>query len=102
LFAQTNGFADVTLGTGTIVFGLAAVILGEALFGTRSLALWATGCVVGSLIYRSAIAFALNAQSVGLTSSDLNLVTAILVVVALILPGVRNPLKAMLTRGAAP
>lgn len=101
LFAQMNGYADVTMGTGVIVVGLAAVILGEAICGTRSIVVWAIGCIIGSLIYRLAVAFALNSQFIGLTSSDLNLVTAVLVAVALILPGARNPLKAMLNRGGA-
>jgi len=106
LFAQMNGFADVTLGTGTIVVGLAAVIVGEALFGTRSVLIWAAGCVAGSVIYRLAIAFALNSDALGLEASDLNLVTAILVTVALILPGVRSSLSSLLstavTKRAAP
>jgi putative ABC transport system permease protein len=101
LFAQMNGYADVTMGTGVIVVGLAAVILGEAICGTRSIVVWAIGCVIGSLIYRMAVAFALNSQFLGITSSDLNLVTAVLVAVALILPGARNPLKAMMTRRGA-
>jgi putative tryptophan/tyrosine transport system permease protein len=96
LFAQMNGFADVTLGTGTIVVGLAAVIIGEAIFGTRSIIIWAVGCVAGSVLYRLAIGLALNADVLGLHSSDLNLVTAVLVAVALILPGARNPLRALL------
>src|SRR5262245_43905085 len=62
LFAQMNGYADVTMGTGVIVVGLAAVILGEAICGTRSIVIWTVGCVIGSLIYRLAVAFALNAQ----------------------------------------
>ena len=96
LFAQMNGFADVTIGTGTIVVGLAAVILGEAIFGTRSLPVWIVGCIAGSVIYRLAVAFALNASFLGLNASDLNLVTAVLVAVALILPGARNPLRALI------
>ena len=102
LFAQMNGYADVTMGTGVIVVGLAAVILGEAICGTRSIVVWAIGCVIGSLIYRMAVAFALNSQFLGITSSDLNLVTAVLVAIALILPGARNPLKAMMSRRGAP
>ena len=101
LFAQMNGYADVTMGTGVIVVGLAAVILGEAICGTRSIVVWAIGCVIGSLIYRMAVAFALNSQFLGITSSDLNLVTAVLVAIALILPGARNPLKAMMNRRGA-
>lgn len=95
LFAQMNGFADVTIGTGTIVVGLAAVIVGEALFGTRSILVWALGCVAGSVLYRLVIALALNTDALGLSSSDLNLVTAVLVAIALILPGARNPIRAM-------
>jgi putative ABC transport system permease protein len=96
LFAQINGFADVTMGTGTIVVGLAAVIVGEAIFGSRSIIVWIVGCVLGSIIYRIAVALALNAGFLGLNASDLNLVTAVLVAVALILPGARNPLRSFL------
>jgi putative ABC transport system permease protein len=96
LFAQMNGFADVTLGTGTIVVGLAAVIIGEAVIGTRSIMLWVLGCIVGSVVYRIAVAFALNSSALGLNASDLNLVTAVLVAVALILPGAKNPIRALL------
>ncbi len=95
LFAQMNGFADVTMGTGTIVVGLAAVIVGEAIVGTRSIALWVAACVAGSVIYRLAVALALNAGLLGLSASDLNLITAALVAVALILPRVGNPLRAL-------
>ncbi len=96
LFAQINGFADVTMGTGTIVVGLAAVILGEAILGTRSVTVWMVGCIAGSVIYRIAVAFALNASVLGLHASDLNLVTALLVAVALVLPGARNPVRTLL------
>lgn len=95
LFAQMNGFADVTLGTGTIVVGLAAVIVGEALLGTRSVLVWAAACVVGSVVYRLAVALALNSDFLGLKASDLNLVTAILVTIALVLPGARNSVKSL-------
>jgi putative ABC transport system permease protein len=95
LFAQTNGFADVTIGTGTIVVGLAAVILGEAILGSRSVIVWIIACVLGSVLYRLAVALALNADWLGLSASDLNLVTAVLVAVALILPGARNPFRAL-------
>ena len=95
LFAQMNGFADVTLGTGTIVVGLAAVIVGEAVFGARTVLGWCLACVAGSILYRLVVAFALNTDFLGLQASDLNLVTAVLVTVALVLPGARNPLKAL-------
>src|SRR3546814_20052825 len=98
LFAQMNGFADVTIGTGTIVVGLAAVIVGEALFGTKSVAVWVIGCVVGSVLYRLVIALALTTDAFGLSSSDLHLVTAVLVAVALILPGMGNPIPPLFAR----
>ncbi len=96
IFAQINGFADVTMGTGTIVVGLAAVIIGEAIFGTRSVILSIVGCVLGSVVYRLAVGLALNTAFLGLNASDLNLVTAVLVGVALILPGAGNPIRALL------
>lgn len=86
LFAQTNGFADVTTGIGTIVVGLAAVIVGETLVPLRGLLGALIGCVVGSILYRLAVQLALSADVVGLEAADLNLVTAVLVAVALILP----------------
>ncbi|PWC40868.1 ABC transporter permease [Azospirillum sp. TSO22-1] len=86
LFAQTNGFADVTTGIGTIVVGLAAVIVGETVLPLRGMAGALVACVVGSILYRLAVQFALSADAIGLQASDLNLVTAVLVAVALILP----------------
>jgi putative ABC transport system permease protein len=100
LFAQTAGFADVTVGTGTIVVGLAAVILGETILPTRSILVKLAACILGSIIYRIAIAVALNSGALGLQASDLNLVTAVLVGIALILPNARNPLKSLLRRNA--
>jgi putative tryptophan/tyrosine transport system permease protein len=90
LFAQTNGFADVTAGVGTIVVGLAAVIIGETLFGTRRILIALIGCVVGSILYRIAIQMALSSDSLGLQASDLNLVTAVLVTFALVLPRLKR------------
>ncbi len=98
LFAQMNGFADITIGTGTIVVGLAAVIVGEALLPGRGMLVAVVACLIGSVIYRLAIALALNADFLGLRASDLNLVTALLVTIALVLPGARNPLRSMMTR----
>ncbi|MEO0648794.1 MAG: ABC transporter permease [Cyanobacteria bacterium J06650_10] len=86
LFAQLYGFADVTLGVGTVVVGLATVILGEALLPSGSVVLATLAVVIGSVLYRVAIAIALNAGFLGFQAQDLNLVTAILVVLALTLP----------------
>ncbi len=90
LFAQTNGFADVTSGVGTIVVGLAAVIVGETLLRPRRIIMALAGCVLGSVIYRIAIQLALSSDVIGLQASDLNLVTAVLVAVALVLPRLRK------------
>nr|WP_313022335.1 ABC transporter permease [Brucella intermedia] len=91
LFAQTNGFADVTSGDGTIVVGLAAVIIGETLLRSRFILVILLGCVLGSIIYRIAIQFALSKGSAfGLQASDLNIATALLVTFALILPRLRR------------
>ena len=90
LFAQTNGFADVTSGIGTIVVGLAAVIVGETVLRTRLIVIALVGCVLGSVVYRLAIQFALSADVLGLKASDLNLVTAVLVTIALVLPRLRG------------
>lgn len=89
LFAQTNGFADSTMGIGTIVVGLAAVIIGETLLPTRAILVAVLACILGSVIYRIAVALALNADFLGFNASDLNLITAVLVAFALILPKIR-------------
>ena len=96
LFAQTNGFADVTIGIGTIVVGLAAVIVGETILPARRIGHrdCSPACSARSSI-ASPSPLALNADFLGLKASDLNLVTAVLVGFALILPGARNPLKAL-------
>ncbi len=98
LFAQTNGFADVTSGVGTIIIGLAAVILGETLMRGRSVLIMVAACIVGSIVYRIAVQFALEIDALGLRASDMNLVTALLVTVALVLPGLGNPVSALLRR----
>ena len=89
LFAQAQGSADVMMGVGTIVVGLAAVIGGEALLNPRTVAWATTACILGSLLYRLAVALALNAGLFGLQAQDLNLVTAVLVALALVLPRLR-------------
>lgn len=89
LFAQIVGFADVTSGVGTIVVGLASVIVGETLFRSRSMLVALFACVIGSVIYRIAVQLALSADFMFIKASDLNLVTAVLVTLALILPKLR-------------
>ncbi|PLY00717.1 MAG: ABC transporter permease [Desulfuromonas sp.] len=92
LLCQSQGAADVNMGVGTIVAGLASVIVGETLFGCRSIGRALLAALLGSLVYRLAIALALSLKlgQFSFTPSDLNLLTALLVVIALTLPGLRN------------
>jgi len=83
LLAQYQGFADVQMGIGMVVWGLASVIIGEALVGTQQLGLVITGAVMGSVLFRLLVAGVLRA---GLDPNDLKLLTAAFVFAALILP----------------
>lgn len=89
LFAQSQGFADITMGVGTIMVGLASVIVGEAIFNPKVILTALVACIIGSIFYRIAIAMALNAGFLGLQSSDVQLVTAVIVGIAMITPKLR-------------
>lgn len=91
LIAQQGGFADVTMGVGMIVIGLASVIIGEAIFGARTVFIATLAVVFGSIIYRIVIALALRVEL--FKASDLKLVTALIVIVALVVPYVRRVMK---------
>ncbi|MCR5254154.1 MAG: ABC transporter permease [Treponema sp.] len=88
LVAQSQGYADVGMGTGTIVVGLASIIIGEVIFGTH-FGFWYTllSVVFGSIIYRIVIAVVLQ---LGLKSTDLKLLTALIVAIALSVPVVKT------------
>jgi len=86
LFAQTQGGADISMGIGTIVIGLAAVIVGESILPSRRLVMLTLAVILGALAYRFFIALALNSDFIGLQAQDLNLVTAVLVTMALVVP----------------
>jgi putative tryptophan/tyrosine transport system permease protein len=83
LLAQYQGFADVQMGIGMVVWGLASVIIGAALVGSDSLGGALIGTILGSVLFRLIIAVALRW---GLNPNDLKLVTAIFVFAALVLP----------------
>lgn len=83
LIAQQQGFADAGMGVGTIVAGLASVIVGEALFHPDSLGARAAAAIGGSVIYRAVVALALQ---LGFAPTDLKLVTSVIVVAALAAP----------------
>lgn len=99
LFAQSQGGADISMGIGTIVIGLAAVIVGEGILPARRIGWTTLAVALGAVLYRLVIAIALNSDFIGLQAQDLNLVTAVLVGIALVLPryltrrkSVRKPL----------
>lgn len=87
LVAQNHGFADIGMGIGILVTGAAAVLIGEAIFGDRSIERWIVAAIVGVLIYRFLVAFALR---VGLEPVDLRLITAFLLLSALAVPQLRG------------
>jgi putative ABC transport system permease protein len=83
LVAQYQGFADVGMGIGLILIGLASVIVGQAVFGSRTIFISTIAVILGAVIYRLVIFFAL---SVGLNPNDMKLISAVLVIAALLLP----------------
>src|SRR5229473_5183792 len=90
LLAQYQGFADVQMGIGMVVWGLASVIIGEALVGSLRTGLLITGAVMGSVLFRLLVAIALRW---GLNPNDLKLITAAFVFVALVAPALLRKLK---------
>ena len=90
LLAQYQGFADVQMGIGMVVWGLASVIIGNSLVGTESLGLAVAGTVMGSVLFRLLVAIALRW---GLNPNDLKLITAIFVLLSLVLPGFLERMK---------
>ncbi|AUI53030.1 ABC transporter permease [Arthrobacter crystallopoietes] len=83
LIAQYQGFADIGMGIGLILAGLASVIIGQAIFGSRLIIIASLAVVLGSVLYRVVIQLALQA---GLNPNDMKLISAVLVVIALVLP----------------
>lgn len=84
LIAQYSKYSDATMGIGMITVGLASVIIGEAIFGTKSIMRTTFAVVIGAIIYRIVLALALRIQF--LDASDMKLITAIIVILALIVP----------------
>jgi putative ABC transport system permease protein len=90
MLAQYQGFADVQMGLGMMVWGLASVIIGEAIINDNSVGFIITGAVVGSVLFRLLVAIALRW---GLNPNDLKIITALFVFIALILPGIMKNRK---------
>ena len=94
LVAQYSGFADIGMGVGTIVTGLAAVIIGGALIRSRRVGWMTAGVLLGSLLYRLAVMIALRfGYAIGFQASDVKLVTSLVVIIALVVPGIRERLS---------
>ena len=83
LIAQYQGFADVSMGIGLILIGLASVIMGQAILGQKYLVPAVLAVILGAVLYRIIIFVALK---VGLDPNDMRAVTAVLVIIALLLP----------------
>jgi putative ABC transport system permease protein len=99
LIAQSQSFADVQMGTGSIVIGLASVIIGEVLFGKKNFFSRLVSLVLGAITYRIIIALVLK---MGMPANDLKLFTAITVAIALSLPVFKtylNPVKISIKEG---
>ena len=92
LLAQSQRFAEVSMGTGTIVIGLASVIIGEVLFSTRCFKHYLISIILGSVIYRMVISIVLE---LGMNPNDLKLLTASIIAVALALPLMKNGFQSL-------
>ncbi|HLT56570.1 MAG TPA: ABC transporter permease [Bacillota bacterium] len=84
LIAQLGGFSDVNMGLGLIVIGLASIIIGEALFGTKTVVRATLAVILGAVIYRIIVTLALRVDF--LETGDMKLITAVIVVIALVTP----------------
>lgn len=99
LIAQYQGFADISMGIGLILVGLASVIMGQAVFGQRFLWLAVYAVIIGSVLYRLIIFAALR---VGLDPNDMKAITALLVIVALLVPRWREVFERITRRPMKP
>lgn len=91
LIAQLTSFADVGMGIGMIIIGLASVIIGEALFGTKSIARTTLAVIGGAIVYRIVVSIALRVEF--LEAGDMKLITAAIVILALVLPKLMDDYK---------
>lgn len=87
MFAQQQRYFDISMGTGTVVIGLASVIIGTSIFKNISFLKVTSSVIVGSLIYKGCVALAIR---IGLESRDLKLVTAVLFLIILVLGNERK------------
>lgn len=87
IYTQKSGFFEISVGTGTIVIGLASVIIGTNLFKRASIVKATTAVIIGSIIYKACVALAISA---GMAASDLKLITAVLFLIILVVSNDRK------------
>ena len=98
LFAQYSGFADVGMGIGTIVAGLASVIIGHSIIKNGGIGWMTVSVILGSIIYRTTVMVALRyGYRFGFQPGDLKMISVILVVIALTFPLFRGRIRAIVT-----
>jgi len=94
LFAQYQGFADIGMGIGMIIAGLASVITGEALIRGRTISIITLEVIIGAIVYRLAIAMALRwGYNFGFKPTDLKLLTGLLVIIILAFPVIKKKMQ---------
>lgn len=95
LIVQNQGFADINMGTGMLVIALASIVIGEAIIKNFNFLARLISCIIGSICYRFVIFFVLN---LGMSPSDLKLLTAAIVSILLAFPNVKKLLKNFIRR----
>ena len=95
MLAQYQGYADINMGVGTIVIGLASIMIGEVLFSKRTYFHRLAGVIIGSVVYRIIIAIVLRISMnsnfiIMITADDMKLITAIIVIIALVAPDMKD------------
>jgi putative ABC transport system permease protein len=86
LFSQSQGFVDIGSGVGTVIVGLASVMIGERILQRRNVFVKIISCILGSVAYRILISLALHSDIIGIQTSDLNLITGIMVIAIMYIP----------------
>lgn len=99
LIAQYQSFADISMGVGMVIIGLASVIVGEVIFGTSPLLRRLVAVALGAILYRLVIAFALE---LGMPPTDLKLISAVIVALALAMPVIKERLLLLQKRQSSP
>ena len=95
LYTQIYGFADVSMGVGTVILGLASVILGECFLSPRSILSMLGACILGSILYWALLSCAMSLGGWGLQASDKNLMTVILILAAFSLSSFKKRIKTL-------